>query len=536
MLDDGFSGGKVKKYGFLFGAGAEIGYGMPSGGTFSLEIFLHDTAEGKKSFSAMLGKVSDKSPYATFWLPENFKTKSVSAFGQQAFQRIIMDTMENRRQDIVESLNNFDEKIALKVCTSKQREPEGIYKEDLDKAFTLLGAETAQGTSVSIAYNDALKRGNPLFLNKYFSQLILAYHNCHYSDVKNLLGSMIKSLLQLHAGALCSTLSHNVNDSFFERKGVATNLLDELFDENGFLLEVNYSSAGAFGLHVLRDMELKLPMIKYEEGEIGDALKTVLHFAGRCMKYVFGSMLSYRSLIDEYWHYLYAPSSDWAKFCKISVFLNSVRSYIEAEQDKSLKRMQEHPAQGYYDVLAHARAAGRLEACGIATTNYTLFSDKKLGHEIVHLNGAVDHCYDPWKNRCIDADEAKAATNDSRFLVPLLFTQSGTKAMTDASLMTKYVQLYARWQNCSVVTTVGYSFGEEDAHINSMLSSLVDECEKNLVVVILKDSDLTEEDIARKARILHKERIRIIRVSKDGFLPVNASGVVRNWLDALLEI
>lgn len=30
------------KYGFLFGAGAEIGYGLPSGGEFALGIFKEE--------------------------------------------------------------------------------------------------------------------------------------------------------------------------------------------------------------------------------------------------------------------------------------------------------------------------------------------------------------------------------------------------------------------------------------------------------------------------------------------------------------
>ena len=37
------------KYGFLFGAGAEVGYGLPSGGKFALDIFRHDITESKKS-------------------------------------------------------------------------------------------------------------------------------------------------------------------------------------------------------------------------------------------------------------------------------------------------------------------------------------------------------------------------------------------------------------------------------------------------------------------------------------------------------
>lgn len=36
------------KYGFLFGAGAEVSYGLPSGGKFALDIFRHDVTESKK--------------------------------------------------------------------------------------------------------------------------------------------------------------------------------------------------------------------------------------------------------------------------------------------------------------------------------------------------------------------------------------------------------------------------------------------------------------------------------------------------------
>lgn len=37
------------KYGFLFGAGAEAAYGLPSGGKFALEIFRYDTAKKQGS-------------------------------------------------------------------------------------------------------------------------------------------------------------------------------------------------------------------------------------------------------------------------------------------------------------------------------------------------------------------------------------------------------------------------------------------------------------------------------------------------------
>lgn len=44
------------KYGFLFGAGAEAGYGLPSGGEFALEIFRRDQSNSKKEFKEMRKK------------------------------------------------------------------------------------------------------------------------------------------------------------------------------------------------------------------------------------------------------------------------------------------------------------------------------------------------------------------------------------------------------------------------------------------------------------------------------------------------
>ena len=37
------------KLGFLFGAGAEVGYGLPLGGKFDLDIFQYDTSKSKQA-------------------------------------------------------------------------------------------------------------------------------------------------------------------------------------------------------------------------------------------------------------------------------------------------------------------------------------------------------------------------------------------------------------------------------------------------------------------------------------------------------
>ena len=66
------------KYGFLFGAGAEIGYGLPSGGQFALDIFRFDTTSSKDAFKQMRDQVKSTTFYASNWLPKGFKDKNIT--------------------------------------------------------------------------------------------------------------------------------------------------------------------------------------------------------------------------------------------------------------------------------------------------------------------------------------------------------------------------------------------------------------------------------------------------------------------------
>lgn len=78
------------KYGFLFGAGAEIGYGLPSGGKFALDIFRHDVSESKKAFREMRDGVDNTTNYASFWLPKGFKER-ISAHLGKRYSKILSE-------------------------------------------------------------------------------------------------------------------------------------------------------------------------------------------------------------------------------------------------------------------------------------------------------------------------------------------------------------------------------------------------------------------------------------------------------------
>ena len=137
------------KYGFLFGAGAEIAYNLPSGGQFALNIFRQDISEAKQKFKNMRDNVDASTAYAGQWLPRDYKTKNINTFGKTVFQNIIMSTVEHRRGQIIKKINDFDE-ISEKII--KTMRAGGI---DVDNAFKkLLGRDNIQ-FSQNIAYIEA---------------------------------------------------------------------------------------------------------------------------------------------------------------------------------------------------------------------------------------------------------------------------------------------------------------------------------------------------------------------------------------------
>ncbi|USS93102.1 hypothetical protein M8332_05770 [Fructilactobacillus ixorae] len=103
-----YSNNSNKKIGFLFGAGAEMSYGMPSGSKFALDIFRQPVTESKDKLRTMRENVNASSNYASTWLPKDYGKKSISSYGKSVFNTIIKDTIGNNRKLIIEKINNFD--------------------------------------------------------------------------------------------------------------------------------------------------------------------------------------------------------------------------------------------------------------------------------------------------------------------------------------------------------------------------------------------------------------------------------------------
>lgn len=510
------------KLGFLFGAGAEMGYGLPSGGQFALEIFRRDVSKSKKLFKTMRDNVKLDSSYAAEWLPDGFDSKNISSFGKTVFQNIIKDTLEHNRDTIVRKLNEFQ--IIAEYNANDLKKKQGI---DIDEVLTEITGVAPEDLSMKhmLSFIDEFKEGDVLFESNYFSSLLTVYKlspvkiEHQGAEIVNWqrieLKKILMSIIQLLVGALSENLTKRINGGLFSKKD------DEIdfFDDFGEILQLNYSASGLVGMEYLLDKR---------NPDLSNSLGKCLLFAQNIVEDIYSVVLDYKSLIDMYWHYLYTPSTDWAKFCKICIFLLNVRDYmVTAESHAKAKRDSlKESFHGYYQQLNEAIKCNLFEVHGIATTNYCNFIAEEIfkgidgkNEKVVFLNGSTEMWYDPYLNRIGSEDEL--AHPDNHILVPLMFTQSGTKPMTSIQMSEKYVETYNKWKEVDKIVIVGFGFGSDDEHINGILRTLIDSDNKKIVVVTrekqppIKNHQIVRQ-IAKKLRVSELKNISVIQMNSAG--------------------
>lgn len=489
------------KVGFLFGAGAEYDYHMPSGGRFALDIFRQDTTAPKEEFKAMRDSIDRTSTYASKWLPEDYLTKNIGSYGKSVFETIIRDTIENNREKIIDNLNNFD--FFAENIVNRLKKDKGI---NVDEAFLLINGKDVSDISMKhlIAFIDEFGDGNKIFDTHYFSSLFYAYRERDNSGNFKILGEnrsdlrkIIISIIQLQIGALGEKLSQKINDNLFKTK------MDDvdIFDDIGELIHLDYRSTGVSGLEYLTDDRRADP--RTPEG-------TIVFFAQEVLESIFANVLDYKSLIDTNWHYLYSPSAEWAKFCKISIFLLTVREYIEKQCEKA----DVFSLRGYYHELRDAIEGGNIEPSGIATTNYTGLITDVLGDNVNFLNGSTQIWYDPYLNTIGNREELEESAK--HIIVPLIFTQSGTKPMTSIDMSMRYVDTYKAYQKADCICSVGFGFNYDDEHINGIVRKLVNNGKKLIVVKpvsrSVRDAQL---EVADQLKVYNARNIVVLDVDND---------------------
>ena len=206
----------------------------------------------------------------------------------------------------------------------------------------------------------------------------------------------------------------------------------------------------------------------------------------------------------------------------------NVRNYISeiAEEANPSKKT------GYYHVLKDALDANMFETSVIATTNYNEFIKDILEQDIAFLNGSTELWYDPYINR-IGTKEALSDA-EKHILVPLMFTQSGTKPMTSIDMSVRYVKTYQAWRESDAVVVVGFGFGTDDEHINGIIRTLLDIDNKTVIIITLDqpiDDATLAKEYAQKLKTLKADQIKIIRVDEVG----KVIGTEKQWPEVLMQ-
>ncbi len=500
------------KLGFLFGAGAEITYGLPSGGKFALDIFRQDSTDSKNQFKEVRNSIDPMSNYVYQWLPEDYTTRSISSYGKNVFENIIKDTIEHSRDNIIKKINAFDE-----IADTERQRLIKTRNYDISEIIEKLIGKNLDNCHMNsvISFNEAFKEGNEIFKSKYFSALLEIYKKSKEFNAtqKAELGKIIVSLLQLQIGALSENLTRNINDNLFSKKDDDI----DIFDDLGEIIRINYQATGMSGMEYLLEKKTTI-----DTNDVGK----VLYFAQSLIENIYSTVLDYKSLIDSNWHYLYCPKEEWAKFSKICIFLYVVRNYIISQ----IEGIDINDKEGYYGDLAKAIGNKSVDVSYIATTNYNDIIEKVTKQSVIYLNGSVNQWYDPYLNKIGTKDVLNQ--KECHFLVPLMFTQSGTKPMTSIHKTIEYVELYNSWKESDAVVVVGFGFNQDDEHINGILRTLVDEDNKDIFVIsVTDDSENTiKKQIKTKLKVNNLDRVKIVKIDK-----ITRTNNGDLWIDAICK-
>ncbi|WP_239644810.1 hypothetical protein [Oenococcus oeni] len=379
-----------KKIGLFFGAGAEMGYGLPSGGKFALDIFKMPKQEDKDYFSKMINKIDLQSQIATSnWLPADFKDKRLFVFGKGNFEDIISSSLENRRDSILGFFDNFDRNVSH-ILANWDIDEQQLQRSFTEKTQLDFGEKLYSQVAV---LNDKFAKHSSIFSSEYFSAFLKLIEM--FPKEANRISIISTCFLEFLIGSLGEDLVSDLNQQLFKK----TPPKIEIFDNLANPFSLNYSATGQNGLAIVLDEDDKKTV------KTTDTTMTIFNkLAKDILSNLYAQNLDYQSLIDSHFRYLYKPSSEWAKFTRISIFLYSVRRYI-ISQLGDVKTIRAR--SGFYQDTNDI--AERCDIKAVGTTNYNNLISQILsqGQKIYKLNGSVDDFYDPYKNTIVSASKKK---------------------------------------------------------------------------------------------------------------------------------
>jgi hypothetical protein len=483
---------EIKNIGLFFGAGAEISYGLPTGGRFAIEIFRRSPEEQKKRFKELLDNIDRTTYYCSSYLPPDFHKKRLNVFGKPDFTNLLQSSIEYRRGQVMAFLNDFDEHALAVLASSgvSQDRFEKLYEDAINKKFG------ASNYGNAIHLNERLGDDNHLFTSEYFSVFLDILTN--FSE-ERLLRRCLTSFLQLLVGCCGQKLATDLNEQIFTE---APDI--PIFDDIGGIFQIEFSQAGLTALEIILE-ELPTNL------DDSSSLPTIASELCRAtLEKLFEKCLDYQALLDSHFRYVYDPKASWAKFTKICIFLNIVRDYILEGLPTDIELQNDH--DGYYHDLSHLMPYG-LSVNEIGTVNYnmlveTICAQNGVTPHVYHLNGSVKDFYDPYLNQIVDLSSPDDDyTEQDHIVVPMLFTQSGIKPLTSIEMSRRYVELFDYFSNCDAIVVVGFGFQADDGHVNGMFRQLIQDRAKEVYICTYSPNAFHEATVRaefrRKLRLEH---------------------------------
>jgi len=482
------------KVGLFFGAGAEIGYGLPSGGKFAIDLFRQDATPYKKKFRAKLAKIDIRSPYATSWLPKDYEKKSIFAFGKNEFTSIIESSIQYKRSEIIKKLNDFDNEFtwACKQLEIDESLLKDKFSDEMDKDI----GEVLYEHDIKI--NEKLTKDVKLFGTEYYSaalEIIRSKPNC--ADLRR----YVIAFLQLLVGAYGQDFVQNLNEELFESAPDDLPIFDDIFG----MFRLEFDRVGSTALDLL--LSEKRTFNTTEEAGLVDLFSAVTQ---QILENIFCSVLDYQKLIDDHFRYLFSPSTEWAKFTRMAIFMEIAHDYIIAQKPMDL------PDFGYYHDVKGLIDSGQ-EVGVIGTSNYNnlfkeISDDLSLPSiDVFHLNGSTKDFYNPYKNEVIQIED-KDLHESEQILVPFMLTQSGLKPLTSVEMSRRYVELFDAYKDVDAIISIGFGFNKDDSHINGLFRELIEKHDKKLFIITVDPKENARE-IKKKLRLdSNLDNVKVILV------------------------
>lgn len=479
------------KLGLFFGAGAEIGYNLPSGGEFAIDIFKEEPKNYKSELRKDLENINKQSIYANNWLPEGYDKKAIYAFGKNEFGSIIESSIEYRRDLIIKQLSNFDE--LCKQAQNKLEITDDLLFNKFKEAQSFEFGTSLYGQSIQI--NDIIARDVTLFGSEFYSAILDTIKN--QKEIDDLKRYAI-AFLQLLVGAHGHDLVKKLNEELF------LNTPDDLpiFDDVFGMFKLEFNRVGTTALELLLNENRC-----FEINDDSDIICILSAICQEVLKRIFVQVLDYQKLIDENFRYLFSPRTEWAKFTRMVIFLKIAHNYIKQQVPDDL------PSDGYYHDLTEIENT-IFEVSAIGTANYNNLIEKaglSTDYEVVHLNGSVKDFYNPYKNSIEQCDEKP--NHFEQIHVPFILTQSGIKPLTSVEMSRRYVELFDQFKDSEAIIIIGFSFNQDDSHINGLFRNLVEEHDKKIFVVDIDSEVDIKKNTQKKLRLdTNKENIIPVQV------------------------